>query len=109
MSGVKCDQILTKQPGESLLYGISFADLLDAGETLSNPAVSATPTGLTIGTPAVNTATFTDINGNTVAIGEGVQVRISSGTDGVTYSLEVTCDTSDSNTREVDCTLNVED
>jgi hypothetical protein len=110
MSDVVCDQVLVKQPGESILYGISFADLLDAGETLSSPTVTDTPTGdLTIGTPAVNTATFVDIKGDTVAIGEGVQVRISAGTDGVRYRIEVSCTTTDSNTREVDCLLDVQD
>lgn len=110
MSGVVCDQVLTKQPGEDILYGVSFANLLASGETLTGtPTVTADKAGLTIGTPAVNAATFTDLDGNTVAIGAGVQVRISGGTDGVDYRLEVSCGTTDSNTREVDCRLNVED
>lgn len=110
MSGVVCKQVLTKQPAESLLYGVSFAPLLDSGETISSVTSVTEATGdLTIASEAVNAATFTDIDGNTVAIGEGVQFRVSGGTDGEQYRLEIIVATSSSNTREVDCLLNVRD
>jgi hypothetical protein len=114
MSGIKADGILVKQYGESLLYGVSFAALLDASETLTGtPAVvEQTTSDLTISAVAVNTATFLDANGDTVAIGEGVQFRVGADGDnsnsGNSYWLDVQSGTSDSNTREVDVKLRIE-
>ena len=68
---------------------MDFSLLLESGETIS--AVSnftATPAGLTIGTPAIS--------------GTKAQARISGGTDGVLYHVTVTITTSAGNTRS-DC------
>jgi hypothetical protein len=95
---------------ESILFGVNFAPLLLAGETLTGtPNVTSSVSGLTIAAPIVNTATFIDDDSNTVGIGQGVQVRISSGVDATDYTLKVTCGTSLGNTRCVVCTLRVRD
>jgi hypothetical protein len=60
-----------------------FAELV-AGQTLSAPTVTVTPSGPTIGSPAVS--------------GSQIQVRVSGGTAGVTYSLLCTATTSGSST-----------
>jgi len=107
MSGITADQILTKHWDEDLLYGVSFANLLDSGETLTGtPTVTEQTTSvLTISGAAVNTAAFTDGDGNTVAIGEGVQFRVEDDSDnsnaGSTYEILVKCATTDSNERVV--------
>lgn len=92
----EANEKLIKQPAESRLYSIDFANLLGTGESLSGtPTVTASPTGLTIGTPAIS--------------GTTVQVRISSGSDGVPYKLECVVATSDGNTLEGDAILIVMD
>lgn len=81
-----------KHPSESRKYTINFGPLLGSGETLSGtPTVSATPSGLTLGSPTINSSTVTDpVDGSTCAANEGVQVQVSSGTSGVEYILTVT-------------------
>lgn len=98
-------QVNVKHPLESYLYGMSFSRKLAADENMTGetPVVSISPTGPTLGTPVVNTATFgvVDDNGETletVAIGEGVQVRISGGTAAQDYEVTISCATSDGNT-----------
>jgi hypothetical protein len=67
---------LEKTAYEAKYYVFDFSDELEVGETISpNPAVTALPAGLTIGTPVIN--------------GQAVQVKLSSGTAGVSYV--VTC------------------
>ena len=105
---VQATSARTKHPSESIAYAIDFTSLLSTGETLTGtPTVSGSPTGLTIGTPAVNTATIIDDEGNTVAIGKAVQVRISGGTDSIDYSLTISCSTTASDTRVGVCKLYV--
>lgn len=101
---------ITKHPSESVLYAIDFTELLASGETLSGtPTVAGSPSGLTIGTPAVNTGTVVDDEGNTIAIGKAVQVRISGGTADTDYELTVSCGTTASDTRVGVCKLYVRD
>jgi hypothetical protein len=70
-------QYLGRPSTWSRVYEWDFSDFdeLEAGETISSPAVTADPSGLTIGTPSVS--------------GSSVFCRLSGGTAGVTY--EVTC------------------
>mgnify|MGYP000370251468 CR=1 FL=1 len=81
---------LPKIAGETRAYVFDFTDCaeLEAGETISTPSVAAV-SGLTIGTPAVLAAAVDD-----VAAGKGVQVAISGGTAGTTYTLNCTVNTS---------------
>lgn len=84
---------LVKDPDESKIYVIDFSSLLATGETLSSPTVTASPSGLTIGTPVISSGT--------------VQVRISGGTVDTQYSIDVTVNTSLSNVLNDTVYLNV--
>lgn len=77
---------LRKLPAENRLYVFDFSDFPEvlAGETLSLPVVPASsPTGLTIGTPAVSAVARGD-----VPAGQAVEVMISGGTAGIDYQVE---------------------
>lgn len=80
---------LQKLVGESRLYDFDFTDQaeIEGGETLTGtPTVTATPAGLTLGSPVIGGAS------------KKVQVRISAGTANTTYSLTCTVATSGGNT-----------
>lgn len=89
-------EIRVKQPGEKLAYSMDFGNLLDLGETLSNPSVTASPAGVTLGTP-------------TVTGGTRVAFTIEGGLDGTEYRIQVTCNTSLGNIRQGDGRLAVRD
>jgi hypothetical protein len=96
-----------KHPSESILFGVDFTALLAVGETLTGTPsvtgqVNVSPTG-----PIVNTSTFLNDAGATVAIGAGVQVRVAGGTDSIDEFLIVSCGTSAGNTRVVLCPLEI--
>ena len=85
---------LTKAAVEFVTESIDLTGLLATSETLTGtPTVTATPAGLTLGTPSVNTTALTDSDGNTIAIGKAVQIDISGGSRG-RYELTVSCGTS---------------
>lgn len=88
--------------------GIDFTRLLTANETLVGlPVVTASPDGLALEAPAVNTDPFENDEGGTVAAGAGVLVRVSGGAAGADYTLTVACGTSTGNTRAGVCILQV--
>lgn len=96
MSEVTAPQVLVKQPAESIVYSMEFANLLASGETLSViSSVAADPSGPTISGQTIN--------------GSAVNFRVAGGTDGVDYRIEVTVTTSAGNTREADGILQVRD
>jgi hypothetical protein len=107
-----------KSSGESILYGFDFTKILRAGETLSGtPAVTCTAaagsgaaTGdLTIGGELVNVSAFDNDEGGVVAAGKGVQARIADGVAGGDYTLLCRAATSQGDTRDLVCTLQVRD
>jgi hypothetical protein len=102
-----------KHSTESILFGVSFSPLLTPGELLTGTPTAttdlATVPPLVIAAPLVNTVAFTDDDGATVGIGQGVQVRLSGGLSPRDYSLTVTCGTSAANTRTIVCLLQVRD
>lgn len=101
--------VLLKQPGEDLIFYFDFDKLMNASETLTGtPTVTGSPSGLTIGSPTVISANAT-VLGKTVLANRAVQVRISAGTDGNSYTVQCSCGTSASNTRIIDGTLEVKD
>ena len=58
----------------------------------------------------VNTAaTFDNDEGGTVALSNGVQARITGGVDGGDYTIRCRVATSESDTRDLYCTLQVRD
>jgi hypothetical protein len=77
---------LEKYTGESRLYNFDFSDEAEvvAGGTISAPVVTASGTGLTIGTPTFAAAI--------------VQVRLSSGTPGTDYTMVCTVAVTGGNT-----------
>ena len=94
--GIFANETLVKQPDEDKLYSCDFTNLLTGSAVLTGtPVVTGTPTGLTIAAPALDATT------------KKVEVRISSGTDLVTYNVQFTAADDASNTHVVDCTLMV--
>ncbi len=101
-----------KHSTESILFAVDFTKLLPAGEMLAGtPTVTMTSpeSGLTLGSPIVNTAAFANDDGGTVAIGAGVQFRAAGGVSPTDYVLTVSCGTNLGNTRVIVCTLQVRD
>ena len=93
---ISSSALLIKQPQESLLFDFDFSDRLAQGVTLSTVAsVTATPSGLTIGTPAVSTT--------------AAQARISGGTAETYYRVTAVVTDSGGFTREGDGDLWVVD
>jgi len=82
---------------------VGFTDRLDSGVTLTLVSITeADSKTLTIGSKAVNTATF-DVEQNgetiTVAVGQGVQCTVAAGTvENSPYTLLIEVTTSDSQT-----------
>lgn len=91
-------------PVESILFGVDFTPLLAAGETLVG-TVTVTQTGLTVSGAMVNGSSFLNDAGAPVAIGRGVQMRITGAVDQTDYTLIVSCATTLGNTRAVVCAL----
>ena len=75
--------LLYKNSDESKLYNVSFASQLITGESLSSATINSVPVGLTIGSPALSNGV--------------VQFRASGGIDGVSYLLDISVNTSNSN------------
>ena len=106
---------------ETRVYTLDLTADLASGETIN--AVSGTNGGLTlgvtaaavvtVGTPAANTGaiTYTDADGETrtIAIGKGIQVRLTaaSGVVGTPYTITFLYATTDSNRQEAFATLQV--
>jgi hypothetical protein len=102
-----------KHSTESILYGINFQPLLNEGELLTgDPTVTVDPPTLpplAFAPPDINVDPFKDDDKATVDVGQGVQVRLSAGLSPIDYTLTVTCDTSQGNTRTIVCLLQVRD
>lgn len=94
-----------KDTSETVSYLFDFSRFpeVKAGETLSSPSVTASPSGLTVGSPAVTAAAR-----DGVPAGQGVAVTISSGSASATYSLECLATTSGGAVRCVKGVLLVE-
>ena len=80
--------------GETRNAAVSFADLLDSGESLSGtPVVAEVSTSdLTISNAAVSSTSLT-IQGESVAAGLAVTFRVTGGTAGQTYTIKITANT----------------
>lgn len=96
---------------ESILYSVDFTPCLGDAESLTGqtPTAEINPsTGVTVGSAAVNSSTFENGDGETVAAGKGVTVRVSGLTATTEYVLKVKCATSASNTFVVLCQIRCE-
>lgn len=86
--------IIEKQPSESLNCSMDFANYVSGSSiTISSPSVTASPAGLTLGSPSVD--------------GQTVEFTVSGGTDGQNYRIQCTITTSDSETLVGDGILKV--
>ena len=116
---ITADQVWHLAEDESRLFTCDFTNLLGSGETIN--AVSGTNggvtlgvgsiTGFTVGTPAVNVATITRDDGETIAVGKAVQVRLTEtgATVGQTYDVVFWVATTASNRLTQVCKLKVVD
>lgn len=87
--------ILTKQPSESKVLFIEFADQLQSGDSLASITSVTTAAGLTIASTSIS--------------GTKVQGTYSSGTDGTTYHITAIVVTTNGETLEADVYLRVID
>jgi len=94
-NSVTAPQVLVKQPGETRQFSMDFSSLLDTAETISDPSVTSTPTGLTLGSATVS--------------GSKILFNLSSGTHPVRYRIEVTVTSSGGATLVGDGVLRVID
>ena len=77
--------VTAKDPDESRTYQFDLSADLDTGDTISGtPTVTATPSGLTIGTPIVDSGK--------------VNVQLSAGSAGVQYTVKCVAATAGSDT-----------
>ena len=95
-------------PGEVLVGGVSFADRLNSGETITGTPTAAVTQlsgatdadGIATSAVAANSASVT-IDGNTVATGEGVLFTVTSQSNaarGAKYQILVTATTTEDQT-----------
>ena len=99
----------TQREAEVRTSHASFDEFLEDGELLTGtPTLTVSPAGLTADTPALTTGDV-DISGRSVAAARAVSVRISGGTEGVSYIVTVTAasDGSPAQTIELDCPVSV--
>lgn len=90
-------------PGETLDLAKSLRGDMSSGDTLtgSTPTVSVwlksnstytdASDDFTIASAAVNTGTLTDYNGDTIAVGDGVEFRLTASTTRGTYEIRISC------------------
>jgi hypothetical protein len=103
MSVLTCPEIRHKTANEVRNGIVSFIGKLDTSELLTGtPTASASPSGLTFASVAVNTTARTLEDGTQVAIGQGVQFRVSGGTAGTKYIITVQAGTTSSPAQTVE-------
>ena len=87
--------LIAGHPLATRTLGADFTERLESGVTIASATLTqendtAGATELTLGSPVVNTSTFTNNQrATTVAIGKGVQFTVTGGDYGVTYLITV--------------------
>jgi hypothetical protein len=90
MSVLTSKDIRHKTPSETLNGAVSFVPKLRSAEKLTGtPTVTATPSGLTFSSVAVNTSAINE-DGFTADIGKAVQFAVTGGSADTKYTLTVT-------------------
>lgn len=108
MSCEKAPQIVCMGKSRTKRAAIDLTGQLRDGVTLTGtPTVTVSPSGPTLTAKTTNAAAI-DINGTEVAIAHAVTVLIAGGGTAGTYTLSVSCATTDSETIGLDCTLILE-
>lgn len=95
---IKVPQVHRLSVGATRIVRVNYTDDLDSAETLTGPTVTGS-TDLTLASSdvVVNSATYVDDEGNTVAIGKAVFFSVLAGTvAGSPYTLRVTASTNSS-------------
>jgi hypothetical protein len=102
-------QIRTKTVSEVLDATFGFATKLgDSGAVFTGtPTVTGSPSGLTIGSPVINTSTVT-VDGVSHTAGQAIQAEISIGTAGTRYVLTCTGSTDSGETMQLYAVVYVE-
>ena len=87
-------QILSKTAAETRNVAVSFANMLDSGESLTGtPTIlEITTTALTLSDKVVSSAALT-IAGVSVPSGSAVTFKVVGGVAGTTYRIGITCGT----------------
>lgn len=98
---------LVMLPGETLDLAKSLRGDMSSGDTLtgSTPTVSVwqkvngtwtdSSSDFTIASVAVNAAELTDYNGDAIAVGDGVEFRLTASTTRGTYEIRISCPADD--------------
>lgn len=105
----RAEQVYPKSPTAIKIAAASFDGELYPGESLSGtPTVTASPAGLTVDSPSINTDPVT-IDGVSVAAGRAVLFRVADGQAGKKYVMTVTCSTDSSPAQRLvlECSLHV--
>lgn len=98
----------TKTEDEVRNVAVDFTQELDSGELLAGtPTITESTGDLTISNKAVSTSSLT-INGSTVATGGAVQFKVSGGTAGTTYTINIQCSTDSSPAQTVEADVELE-
>ena len=85
----------TKQPSENLDYDLDFTKGLPSGDNVSSAVVTASPTGVTLGTKQVT--------------GQTVKQWISGGTAGATHKITCVATSVGGRIKEMEFMLNIID
>ena len=105
----KAPEIHTKTASEARLVSVDCRGKLnpDGTEDLSGSVTVPAVSGITIANEAVSTAILS-INGDDVPIGQAVQMLISGGTAGTTYTVSFTVGTDSSPAQTIEGAFDIE-
>lgn len=103
----KAPEIHSKSANESRLISIDCSGKLDSGELMTGSVTVPAVSGITITNEAVNTSTLT-INGVSVIAGKAIQMLVSSGTAGNTYTIAATVATDSTPAQTLEIKLDLE-
>lgn len=84
---------IIKHPSESLVFFGDFANLLPSGASLTGTPTVSVDSGITAGSPSIS--------------GTKVNVRISGGTAGTDYDIDIVCADDASNTHVIEGIIEV--
>lgn len=107
---VEAIQRHTVSVGETRLVRVNFADNMQSGVTLTGTptVIEVTTTDLTLGSKALNAATYTDDDGSTVAVSHAVEFTVAGGTTAHSpYSILVTASTNSTPAETLKCLVNL--
>lgn len=104
----KAPEVHSKSAAEARLISVDCSGKLDSGELMTGAVTVPAVSGITIASEAVSTSTL-PINGVSVIAGKAIQMLVSGGTAGTTYTIAATVatDSSPAQTLEIEYDLEV--